>query len=409
MKYSRSPIKKLSALVSILCISNPVFAWTVNVNSSVPVQTMVVPQLSSINGQLGTVNSQLGNIQVTLNNIGSAINQQGDRQASLIDQAFKKQQQFEIAQKKQDRQKAIIDKYKIPDDICAQSVSGGMRSANNAAYSGIASLGAASSNSNVRSAYLAPAKSTDVDTGNTASVHSAYCSETDMVAYGGTNFCQTKSDMPNGDISLSSVLQGAGQPNKQPEFTFTEKQVDAALLYAKNTAGRSAGRAPAKGEVKSASGRVYLGLLKQYQAYIDAAQQPQLELIAASKPNPQTIDPINEALKVPSMRHYYDRTVSATGKGKEGMSLREFEQFEVGRRYSNIAYQADLASKTETELLKEQIMVSNLTNWLLLENKKQLEKQNILNGQILAILAYGQYKDLLDSKVNQLNQAVSAK
>ncbi|WP_434523818.1 conjugal transfer protein TraW [Photorhabdus asymbiotica] len=401
MKYSRSPLKKLSLALSALFFSSNALAYTCHIASSTPVSSQIMPAL-------GTVNSQLGTIQATLINIGTAITQQGDRQAALIDQAFKKQQQFEIAQKKQDRQKEVIDKYKIPDDICAQSISGGMGRASNAAHSGVSSLGAASSNQNVRSAYLAPAKSTDVDTGNTASAHSAYCSETDMVAYGGTKFCERLSDMPGGDISLTSVLQGAGKADKQPDLTFTEEQTDAALLYAKNTTGRSAGRAPAKGEVKSAAGRVYLGLLKQYQAYIDAAQQQQLEMIAASKPNPQTIEPVRETLKVPSMKYYYDKTVSNTAKSK-GMSLREFEQFEVGRRYANIAYQADLASKTDTDLLKEQIMVTNLNNWLLLENKKQLEKQNILTGQILAILAYGQYKDLLDSKINQLNQSISSR
>ncbi|MBS9434850.1 conjugal transfer protein TraW [Photorhabdus hainanensis] len=401
MKYSRSPLKKLSLVLSALFFSSNALAYTCHIASSTPVSSQIMPAL-------GTVNSQLGTIQATLINIGTAITQQGDRQAALIDQAFKKQQQFEIAQKKQDRQKEVIDKYKIPDDICAQSISGGMGRASNAAHSGVSSLGASSSNKNVRNAYLAPAKSTDVDTGNTASAHSAYCSEADMVAYGGTKFCERPSDMPSGDISLTSVLQGAGKADKQPDLTFTEEQTDAALLYAKNTTGRSAGRAPAKGEVKSAAGRVYLGLLKQYQAYIDASQQPQLEMIAASKPNPQTIEPVRETLKVPSMKYYYDKTVSNTAKSK-GMSLREFEQFEVGRRYANIAYQADLTSKTDTDLLKEQIMVTNLNNWLLLENKKQLEKQNILTGQILTILAYGQYKDLLDSKVNQLNQSISSR
>ncbi|ENN9164417.1 conjugal transfer protein TraW [Proteus mirabilis] len=401
-QFKTLKISFLLTTLSVAFYSVQAQAVTCYVNGSAPISSQVMPAL-------GTVNGNLTAIQATLINIGTAITQQGDRTAVLIDQAFKKQQEFAISQKKQDRQKEVVDKYKIPDDICGSSISSGMSSVSNTAKSGSGgtSLAGSSTNKDVRNAYLSPLKSVDIDVANTATSHRNYCSEADMVAYGGTKFCEVKSDMPNGDTSLESVLIGAGKPNKNPDLTFSDEQVDAALLYVKNTTGRSAGRAPSKGEVKSASGRVYLGLLKQYEAYRDASQQPMLEMIAESKPNPQTIKPVQDALKVPSMKYYYEQTISNTGKSK-GLSLREFQDFEVNRRYSNTAYQADLATKSDIELMKEQVMIANLNNYLLLENNRKLDKQNILLGQLLSLEAYAQYKDMLDGKVNQLNQAVSA-
>ncbi len=103
--------------VSILAFSvQSAFAYTVNVNSSIPISTQVMPALSTANGLLG-------NIQATLINIGTAISQQGDRQAALMQQVAETNRQFEVEQNVMTgccRQ----DKYRVPDDICAQSGGG---------------------------------------------------------------------------------------------------------------------------------------------------------------------------------------------------------------------------------------------------------------------------------------------
>lgn len=393
---------------SFFYITLPLFFFTsenasavvCNITSSAP-EVVTQGLISSTNGLLTATNS-------TLINIGSAINSQGDRQATLISQAFDKQREFEIAQKKQDRQLEIINKYKIPDDICAASLSGGVSGAKSSATKGAGgkSLAGGSKNEAVKKAYGNPPVATDVDSAAVAINHKDYCSESDSRMYGGTKFCPAVSDLPDADTQVSSVLHGAAGKNTDNSLTFSEEQTDAALLYTKNTAGRSAGRIPSKGEAESAAGRVYLGMMKEYQAYIDAAQEPQLSLIAASKPNPATKKPLEEAMKVPSMKFYYDSTVSPEAK-KNGMSLRELEAFEVGRRFDNPAYQSELASKNDTELLKELVQTQAVTNYLLLENKRQQEKNNILTGQLLALSAYQQYKDKIDNQVNTLNQAVS--
>ncbi|HFG3160105.1 TPA: hypothetical protein ACGGG0_004968 [Escherichia coli] len=107
--------KRSVMAVSILAFSvQSAFAYTVNVNSSIPISTQVMPALSTANGLLG-------NIQATLINIGTAISQQGDRQAALMQQVAETNRQFEVEQKRNDRLLQAQDKYRVPDDryMCA--------------------------------------------------------------------------------------------------------------------------------------------------------------------------------------------------------------------------------------------------------------------------------------------------
>ncbi|MGK6764586.1 conjugal transfer protein TraW [Klebsiella pneumoniae] len=381
--------KRSVMAVSILAFSvQSAFAYTVNVNSSIPISTQVMPALSTANGLLG-------NIQATLINIGTAISQQGDRQAALMQQVAETNRQFEVEQKRNDRLLQAQDKYRVPDDICAQSIGGGAAGVSSAAAGGQRTLGSASSAKDVKAIFEVPARATDVDASSTAEVHSQYCDSSDYAAFGGTSFCPSVSDMPRADTSLSSLLYGAGKEGKAPDLTFTDEQTDAALRYMKNTALRSAGRQLSRGE--------------QYRALTDAAAQPQMEMIANSKPNPATDAALADARKVPEVESYFQATASNRAKQLNRMSAREFEEFEVGRRYSNPAYQATLTNKNTEDLMREQINIANLNNWLVLKTKQQLEKQNVLLGQILANDAYQTYKPMLAAQLESVNAGVSRK
>lgn len=136
--------KRSVMAVSILAFSvQSAFAYTVNVNSSIPISTQVMPALSTANGLLG-------NIQATLINIGTAISQQGDRQAALMQQVAETNRQFEVEQKRNDRLLQAQDKYRVPDDICAQSIGGGAAGVSSAAAGGQRTLGSASSAKDVK-------------------------------------------------------------------------------------------------------------------------------------------------------------------------------------------------------------------------------------------------------------------
>ncbi|MCF6933125.1 conjugal transfer protein TraW, partial [Klebsiella pneumoniae] len=111
-------------------------------------------------------------------------------------------------------------------------------------------------------------------------------------------------------------------------------------------------------------------MIQQYQALTDAAAQPQMEMIANSKPNPATDAALADARKVPEVESYFQATASNRAKQLNRMSAREFEEFEVGRRYSNPAYQATLTNKNTEDLMREQINIANLNNWLVLKTKQ---------------------------------------
>lgn len=395
--------KKLLALSLAITAALPAYVYAINISSSVPISTQVMPAL-------GTANGLLGSIEATLINIGTAVSQQGDRQAALIQQMAQTQQQFQIEQKRNDRILRAQDKYRVPDDICSQAMAGGAAAVSSTSVGGQRTLGDASSAKDVKAIFNVPARATDIDASTTADVHAQYCDAADYAAYGGTSFCTSvNNDMPRADTSLSSVLYGAGRKDKEPDGTFTDAQSDAAIRYVKNTALRSAGRQLSRGEVKSAAGRIYLGMIQQYQALTDAAAQPQLEMIADHKPNAATDQPLADARQVPEVESYFQSTASSEAKRINRMSLAEFEQFEVGRRHSNPAYLSSLENKNEIDLQREQIMIANLNNWLQLENKQQLKKMNILLGQLLANAAYQTYKPLLDAQLSQVSGGVARK
>lgn len=81
------------------------------------------------------------------------------------------------------------------------------------------------------------------------------------------------------------------------------------------------------------------------------------------------------------------------------MSQREFE---VGRRYANTAYLADLQQMEGDKLVSEQTRVQNLGNWLALGIKHEQEKSNILIGQQLALMATEHYRPQLAGKMEQV-------
>lgn len=236
-----------------------------------------------------------------------------------------------------------------------------------------------------------------------ATLHAGYCTAEEATRYGGTALCPQVSALPGGDIELRSLLDGAGAPGKTPELTFTPAPVDAAMAYMKNSARHDAGAALGKGEGLTTTGREYQGLLTQYRAIQSAASQPQLEMIAASQPNPATREALAEALQSPSAHKYFSATASEAARRAGVMSEREYEAFEVGRRYANTAWGTDLQGDN---LLRELIRVQSLGNWLQWGVKNELHTANILTGQQLALAAKAQYAPQLQQLSVQMNEGV---
>lgn len=342
-------------------------------------------------------------INTMLYNIGMAVNENGSKIASTVETASRTEREFSVAQEKSRRMEDARERYQVPSNICSESASGGAAQVLKAASSakgGIRPNGGGSiANASIAQAINSPPPAQEVDSSRAARIHAQYCDADDFAAYGGAKACPSISTtMPGADKRLDSVLNGAGPNGKSPDLSFSQAQTDVARMYTHNTIRRSIGPQLRKGQADTVAGSQYVGLMNQYNAIVSAAADPQDQRIANSQPNPATKDLVLESIQSPSALSYLNQTVSAQAKSSGMMSAREFEAFEVGRRYANTAYQTDLQDLSGDNLIREQIRVASLSNWLMLSLKNEVERGNVINGQALASLARQEYQPILTQK-----------
>lgn len=380
----------------------PVYDAAVHATLTGLISTNITAVNTSINGGFSGLNT---NLQTLFRELGSTVNANGDKIANVVDQSGQAQREQNIQQEKNRRIDNARDRLEVPNNICAESGSGGAPSvvATSGAAKGSMRPGAAGgggiSNGSVANAINSPAPSPEIDAARSANVHAQYCDSDDFAAYGGSKACPSvSSEMPGADKRIDSVLSGAGKDGKAPDLTFSQQQADAARMYTQNSIRRSIGPQLKKGQADTAAGAQYLGLMNQFNSIISAAADPQDQRIADSLPNPATKTLLQEALQAPSAATYYNQVASAEAKRTGTMSTREFERFEVGRRYSNTEYQADLQAMSTDNLAREQIRVAALNTWVLLQVKDEVQRNNILQGQILASLARQEYAPILQYK-----------
>jgi len=353
-----------------------------------------------LNASVVALNTSVSNL---LYNIGMAINQNGQKVASTIEASAKAQRDFDTVQQTNRRLEDARQRYSVPTNICAESASGGATQVidhSSGTRSGMRPGGGAPiGNRSIAQAINSPVPAQGIDAARAAKIHSQFCDVDDFNAYGGAQACPAiATNMPGADKRFDSLQSGAGPNGKKPDLTFSPEQTDAARMYVQNSIRRSIGGQLRKVEADTAAGTQYVGLMNQYNAVISAAAEPQEQRIADSQPNPVTRDLIKEALLSPSANAYYAMMASARAKASGTMSAREFEQFEVGRRYANTVYQADLQAMGGDNLMRELIRVTTLGNWLTLSLKNEVQKGNMLQGMTLSTLARQEFEPLLTQK-----------
>lgn len=388
--------KRLLAVTigGLLLSATNAMAYPVEVMSSVPVTTQIVPQLSTANGTLGTLLS-------TNQQIGGTISSGNDKIAAMIQQSTENLQQYATYAQQVQHLEQARRSYTVPDSICSESASG---QASQVARQSAVKQTTLARGGSVRDDAIKKALSSKPDVPEkewfaTADIHRNYCTKEDVDAWG--DLCSGESPLPGGDKEVRSLLAGAGPEDKVPELTFTQEQTDAAMMYLKNSVRHSPGRALKKGEVKTDSGRQYIGMMTEHDAIQSAAEQPQLAMVAASQPNEATKDVLAEALQTPSSKAWFDENASAEAKHTGMMSQREFESFEVNRRYANTAYQTDLQAMDGDNLLRESIRLQSLQTALLLGIKQQLQENAIISGQQLSLEDVQYYEPRLALKLQQ--------
>ncbi|MHC8347713.1 conjugal transfer protein TraW [Pseudomonas sp. RT6P73] len=397
--------KLLSAAVLAACV-----AMSSNANASiVPVVDAVLIQAvgmmntavtGAVNGTTAAVNSMNSSVTQLLQKIGTSVNENGQKIAKTIEADGKTQREFAVSQEKNRKLEEARQRYFVGSNICSESASGGAHVVAGSAQAAKGGMrpggGAKVSNKAIAQALNTPPIAPEIDSSRAAKVHAQFCDADDYAAYGGSQACPSVStSMPGADKRVDSVLSGAGENGKAPDLTFNQDQIDAARMYVQNSTRRSIAPQLKKGEADTVAGSQYVGLMNQYNAIISAAADPQEQRIANSQPSPATKDLLKEALISPAAAAYYKEFASDTAKSTGMMSAREFEAFEVGRRYANTEYQADLQALSGENLQREQIRIASLNNWLMLGIKDELQKSNIINGQLLASAARDEYTPIL--------------
>lgn len=370
----------------------------VAVVSSVPVTTQIMPAMV-------TIEATLASILKTELQIGTAIVQASDKQVTAITEVARSQREADIYARQTERLEKARASHTVPDSICSESGSGVAAEVGKTSRSNSSRLGTGQGVRNPAVQQTIASQPVDPRQGGyrSAAVHASYCTAAEAALYGGTDLCPSVSRLPGGDIEMRSLLDGAGAVGKAPDLTFDQEQVDAAMAYMKNSARHDAGRSPGKGEIQTATGREYQGLMTQFKSIQSAASQPQLDMIAASQVNPSTQEALAETLKSPSAAEYFANTASAEARRTRQMSEREFEAFEVGRRYANTAYETDLQAMSGDNLIREAVRVQSLGNWLMLSLKNEQRQANVIAGQQLALAADAKYApqlQVLDAKMN---------
>lgn len=373
--------------------------------SGMPVfDAAVATALGVLNTNVVALNTSMTNLMM---NLGLAINQNGQKLASTIEAASKAQRDFDTVQQTNRRLEDARQRYDVPTSICAESASGGAVQV--AEFAGAArggfrpGGGMTIANSSIAQAVNTPAVNQGVDASRAARIHAQFCDADDHAAYGGAQTCPAiATSMPGADKRFDSIQVGAGPNGKSPELTFSQGQTDAARMYVQNSVRRSIGPQLRKADADTLAGAQYIGLMTQYNAILSAAADPLEQRLADSQPNPVTQPLLKEALSSPSANAYFALVASARAKASATMSAREFEAFEVGRRYANTAYQTDLQAMAGDNLTRELIRVATLGNWLTLELKNEVQKGNMINGMSLASLARQEYEPILGQKYRSI-------
>ncbi|HHV3685052.1 TPA: conjugal transfer protein TraW, partial [Salmonella enterica] len=187
---------------------------TVNVNSSIPVTTQIVPQLSTANGTLTE-------IATTQHQVGAAINASANKISSSIEQAEQSRATQDSFARQSERLEESRRSFAVPETICTESTSGSAARVSSQARATQSSYtrGGGVSNKTIKRALTDATPAPEQVQYQSAAIHGQWCDETDYAAYGGTDLCPSVSQYPGGDKQLASLLDGAGKPGKTPDLT----------------------------------------------------------------------------------------------------------------------------------------------------------------------------------------------
>ncbi|EBP9572297.1 conjugal transfer protein, partial [Salmonella enterica] len=187
-RYSRSAVFTVSLISCLIAASTHAKAMTVNVNSSIPVTTQIVPQLSTANGTLTE-------IATTQHQVGAAINASANKISSSIEQAEQSRATQDSFARQSERLEESRRSFAVPETICTESTSGSAARVSSQARATQSSYarGGGVSNKTIKHALTDATPAPEQVQYQSAAIHGQWCDETDYAAYGGTDLCPSVS------------------------------------------------------------------------------------------------------------------------------------------------------------------------------------------------------------------------
>jgi hypothetical protein len=300
--------------------------------------------------------------------------------------------------------------YQLPPDPCTTGEIAKYMDSVNRAYGGISSSfqpgGSRSRLETFRAADASVNAADDtpieVRAAMVANAHAKYfCDVTEAQKYAGTKLCATKGELPGGDVKADSLFSGAKANANDPDsYTYTRKQVEAAQTYIANSTTPLAVRGLLKSEANTQQGVEYYAMALQARAKMSLANKGAYDALARRVPVPEA-KAIVEAIKKgnPTAAAYYARLPHLK---TEGISFLDLMDAEVGRRYRNPQWLADMSAASPQAVEREAVFMQSWQMDMQLKQYLLLERVEVLLGQLVASNVRQEMEPKLERKYTEV-------
>jgi len=217
-----------------------------------------------------------------------------------------------------------------------------------------------------------------------------------------------KTTLPDADITVGSLLMGAGLPGKSRDYTFSDRQVDAGKSYIKNVISALPEQHITPEAAKLPAGQALMVKQMSKQAKLSLAAKPFVDSLAWRSPQPGLGGQI---AKIWAAEKQIGISVPPDFKGKfqgtDAASPYSFLQTEVDRRAGNPQWLIDFGKSSPEARVTEQGYMQALQLQLSMNQIMRMEKIELLLGGIYAqLVESGPEEKALRKAQNQLNASV---
>ena len=197
-------------------------------------------------------------------------------------------------------------------------------------------------------------------------------------------------NLPNADLRAETLVYGP-QKSLDPAAQVRRGTIYADAdrvgieAYLRNVSSTGDVRELKPGELNTDPGRAYLGVSQAYQARASLAELPLREHAGRMMPQPATIQALKVLQDAPEMKQYvegYLRENVGPEWSAKGISQSDMQAIEVGRRYYNPLWKAQLGKSNSEELARQMLEVMAFQLVLSDQAIKRQETANLALGQI---------------------------